>query len=61
MPIICNALGGYIETTGIDNIVQICIDNVLSMKSVVDRLIHHFPSFYFQGFATHCLDLLLED
>jgi hypothetical protein len=58
---ICNALGGYIKTIGIDNIVQICINNVSNMKSAVDLLIHHFPSFYFQGFATHCLDILLED
>ncbi len=28
---ICNALGGYIKTIGIDNIVQIFIDNALNM------------------------------
>jgi hypothetical protein len=31
------------------------------MKNVVDPLIHHFPSLYFQGCAIHCLDSLLED
>jgi len=31
------------------------------MRSEIDLLIRHFPSFYFQGYATHCLDLLLED
>jgi hypothetical protein len=31
------------------------------MRSAVDLLICHFPSLYFQVFATHCLDLLLED
>jgi hypothetical protein len=31
------------------------------MRSVIDLLIHHFPSFYFQGCVAHCLDLLLED
>ncbi len=58
---ICNALGGYIETIGVNNIVQICIDNVSNMRSAIDPLICHFLSLYFQGCATHCLDLLLED
>jgi hypothetical protein len=58
---ICNALVGYIETIGIDNIVQICTDNALSLRSVVNLLICHFPIFYFQSCAAHSLDLLLED
>ncbi len=33
---ICNALGGYIETIGVDNIVQICIYNVLNMRSAIN-------------------------
>ncbi len=51
----------YIETIRIDNIVQICTNNVLSMRSATNFLIHCFPSIYFQGCAAHCLDLLLED
>jgi hypothetical protein len=31
------------------------------MKNVVDLLISHFPSLYFQGFVIHCLNLGLED
>jgi hypothetical protein len=31
------------------------------MRSVDNLLICHFPSFFFQGCATHYLDLLLED
>jgi hypothetical protein len=58
---ICNALVGYIETIGVDNIVQICADNALSMKSAIDLLICHFSSLYFQGFIVHCLDLRLEE
>jgi hypothetical protein len=58
---ICNALGGYVKTIGVDNIVQICTNNALSMKSVIDLLICHFPSLYFQGCVAHYLDLLLED
>ncbi len=58
---ICNALDGYIKTIRVDNIVQICTDNVLSMKSVVDLLIRHFLSFYFQGCVAHSPNLLLED
>jgi hypothetical protein len=44
----CNALAGYIKTIGIYNIVQVCTNNVLNMKSAVDLLIRHFPSFYFK-------------
>jgi hypothetical protein len=36
---ICNPLVGYIKTIGINNIVQICINNVLNMRSVIDLLI----------------------
>jgi len=45
---ICNALDGYIKTIRVDNIVQICTNNVLNMKSVVDLLIRHFLSFTFK-------------
>jgi hypothetical protein len=58
---ICNALAGYIKTIGIDNIVQICIDNASSMRSVTNLLIGHFPSLYLQGSVVHYLYLLLED
>jgi hypothetical protein len=54
-------LGGYIETIGIDNIIQICIDNVSSMKSAIDSLIFCFPTLYFQNYVVHFLDLLLEN
>jgi len=58
---ICNALGGYIETIKIDNIAQICTENVSNMKIVADLLIHRFPNLYFQGYVIHFLDLFLED
>jgi len=58
---ICNALGGYIKTIGVNNIVQMCKDNGSNMRNAIDPLIRHFPSLYFQGCAAHCLDLLLED
>jgi hypothetical protein len=58
---ICNALGGYIETIGVHNIVQICINNASSMKNLIDILIHCFPSLYFQGCVAYYLDFLLED
>jgi hypothetical protein len=58
---ICNALDGYIKTIGVDNFVQICTDNVLNMKSVVDLLIRRFLNFYFEGCVAHCPNLLLED
>jgi hypothetical protein len=58
---ICNAFVGYIETIRVDNILQICINNVLSMKRATNLLIHHFPNIYFQGCGVHYMDLLLED
>jgi hypothetical protein len=58
---ICNALGGYIETIGINNVVQICTHNASNMKSAANLLIYRFSSFYFQGCVAHCLDLLLEN
>jgi hypothetical protein len=61
---ICNALVGYIETIGINNIIQICTNNVSSMKNATNLLIYHFPSLYFQSCDVHCLDcldLLLEN
>jgi hypothetical protein len=58
---ICNALVEYIETIEVNNIVQICTNNVWKMKNAIDLLICHFPSLYFQGCITRCLYLLLED
>jgi hypothetical protein len=58
---ICNTLGGYIKTIGIDNIIQICTNNASSMRSATNLLVRCFPSLYFQGCVAHCLDLLLED
>jgi hypothetical protein len=31
------------------------------MQNVIDLLIRHFPTLYFQGCVIHYLDLLLED
>jgi len=59
---ICNAFVRCIETIGRDNIVQIFIGNVSNMWNVIELTICHFLSFYFQGCASHCLDLLnIED
>ncbi len=44
---VCNALGGYIEIVGINNIVQICTDNASNMRSATHLRIYHFPSIYF--------------
>jgi hypothetical protein len=51
---ICNALVEYIETVGVNDIVQICIDNASNMKSVPNLLLHCFPSLYFQEFWDTC-------
>ncbi len=58
---ICNALGGYIKTIGVDNIVQICTNIASSMRSVTNLIIYCFPSLYFQVCVFRCLNLLFED
>jgi len=58
---ICNALAEYIETIGVNNIVQICIDNASNMISVPKLLIRRFPNLYFQVCDVNFLNLLLED
>ncbi len=45
---ICNTLVRYIETIGINNIVQICTNNVSSMKNVADLLFVIFQVFIFE-------------
>jgi hypothetical protein len=57
---ICNALVGYIQSIGMDNIGQICINNALNMWNATNLLICHFLGLCFQGCATHCLNFLLE-
>jgi hypothetical protein len=56
-----NVLVGYTKTIGVDNIKQICTNNISNVQNVINLLICHFSNLYFQGCATHCLDLLLED
>jgi hypothetical protein len=58
---ICNALGGYKKTIGVDNIVQICTNNASNMRSATSLIICRLPNLYFQGCVAHCLNLLLED
>ncbi len=58
---ICNTMVGYIENIGMDNIIEICINNALNMWNPTNLLICHFLGLYFLGCATHCLDLLLEN
>jgi hypothetical protein len=46
-----NVLIGYIETIGVDNIIQICTNNISNMQNVTNLLICHFSNLYFQGCA----------
>jgi hypothetical protein len=56
---ICNALVEHIQNVGVDNVVQICIDNASNMQSALDILKVRYPTLYFQGCAAHFFDLLL--
>jgi hypothetical protein len=51
----------YIEAVGGQNVVQVCTDNVATMRLAGTLLIRDFPHIYWQGCAAHVLDLLLED
>jgi hypothetical protein len=53
-------LVGYIKTLGVNNIVQICKENVLNMSSAIEFVTCCFPSLYFQGYVIHFLDLLVD-
>jgi hypothetical protein len=58
---VCNALDGYIETIGMDNIVQICRNNASNMWNAIILLIHHFSKPLLSKLCSSCLDMLLED
>jgi hypothetical protein len=51
----------FVEKVGRHNVVQVCTDNTPVMASAARDLIRANPDLYFQGYAAHCLDLLLED
>ena len=51
----------FVQKIGVDNVVQICIDNAQVMSSSVCDVMRLNSHMYVQGYATHCLDLLLED
>jgi hypothetical protein len=57
----CNALVGYIETIGMDNIVQIYKNNASNMWNAINLLIHHFSKSLLSKLFSSCLDMLLED
>jgi hypothetical protein len=58
---ICIALVEYIKNMGVDNFLQIYMDNASNMRNTSNILRVCYPSLYFQGCATHCFDLLLND
>ncbi len=57
----CNALVEYIQNMVVDKFVQIYTENASNMWNTSNILKVHYPIIYFQGCATHCFDLLLND
>jgi hypothetical protein len=51
----------YIEEVGLHNVVQICIDNASSMKVAANIITNKYPHIYFERYAVHVMNLLLED
>ena len=58
---VANRVKDYIEAVGGQNVVQVCTDNVSTMRNAGTLLIRDFPHIYWQGCSAHALDLLLED
>ena len=51
----------FVQKVGANNVVQICTDNAPVMSLAVCNVMWINHHMYVQGFATHYLDLLLED
>ena len=51
----------YIKDVGLQNIVQICMENASSMRAATDIIEDKYPHIYFQGCTIHVMNLLLED
>lgn len=58
---ICELLDGFIQEIGVQNVVQVIIDNAPNYVSAGKILMERHRTLFWTPCATHCLDLLLED
>ena len=58
---ICELLDGFIGEIGVQNVVQVIIDNAANYVSAGRMLMERHPTLFWTPCAAHCLDLLLED
>ena len=58
---ICELLDGFIREIGVQNVVQVIIDNAANYVSAGRMLMERHPTLFWTPCAAHCLDLLLED
>jgi hypothetical protein len=50
-----------IETMGLDNVLQVIINNVSNYKAMGDLVMKDYPLFFWTPCATHYLDLLIAN
>jgi hypothetical protein len=51
----------YLIEVGLENVVQIYIDNASVMRKAVHIVQEDWPHLYFQGCMAHALNLLFQD
>ena len=59
--LLCELLDGVLQEIGLDNVVQIIIDNVANYVVTSRFLMERKPSLFWSPCAAHCIDLMLED
>eukprot|EP00253_Pinus_taeda_P011616 PITA_11616 len=58
---ICELLDGFIREIGVQNVVQVIIDNAANYVSAGKMLMERHRTLFWTPCAAHCLNLLLED
>jgi hypothetical protein len=58
---VATELKKFIEDVGPRFVTQICTDNATNMLGAMDDIVTTYPHISKQGYATHALDLMLED
>eukprot|EP00253_Pinus_taeda_P006848 PITA_06848 len=58
---ICELLDGFIREIGVQNVVQVIINNAANYVSANKMLMERYHTLLWTPCATHCLNLLLED
>jgi hypothetical protein len=58
---IADVIKRYLIEVGLQNVVQVCMDNANVMRKAISIVQQQWPHLYFQGCMAHALNLLLQD